>query len=272
MMKETKPFNLEHAKAGAPFCTASGEKVEIVKWDMKSGNCPILGLRSDNEYVQQWAMDGEPAANFMSVTRLVMTPLGYIDGKPVFVGDEIELKCMAKPDEWKRVKAEPTWAGTWTDECARWPAPAKQYPVTGMAGDVLWGIYNSEGCIHPGMFAVANAALRHAIDNGQVITMKDHADKLAEVGRKVAAITSPDLSSFAQAPRWQEHIDGFGAISGVKDVVQGVKRAIEGRAVRDMAIAIAVERTTRIETARAIKSNTPVSINLDAIIASVKEQ
>ncbi len=31
----TRTFNLEHARAGAPFCCANGEAVEILKWDRK---------------------------------------------------------------------------------------------------------------------------------------------------------------------------------------------------------------------------------------------
>lgn len=122
-MKDTRPFNIEHARAGAPFCTAGGEKVEIFKWDRKHLLCIIGEIQNDCLNVCGWTADGGNKSMTYDRT-LVMTPLGYIDGKPVFVGDEIELKCFAPPHEWKSVKAEPGWSSTWNDDgkCARWPS------------------------------------------------------------------------------------------------------------------------------------------------------
>jgi hypothetical protein len=184
--QDTRPFNLEHARAGAPIACANGEKVEILKWDRKHDLC-IIGLGRDDTAIRQWRADGSYLDPHSKAFTLVMTPLGHIDGKPVFTGDEIELKCMAKPDEWKRVKAEPGWAGTWNDDgsLARWPAPAKQYPQCQMDYlDLTQAALqtNSTPTMLTGSqaLAIANAALRHAVDVGQVIPLDQHVREIGE--------------------------------------------------------------------------------------------
>jgi hypothetical protein len=200
-MKETKPFNLEHAKAGAPYMCRNGQEATIIKWDGRDSGYPLIGVRGIQDMPGAWNVRGAwLQSESEDVYDLVMTPLGHINGKPVFVGDKLVVRgCtneyIASPRD---INALHNLA---------WPAPPRVYPETKMRAFDLHAAYiKARGGADEGHTAVANAALCHAIDNGQVITMEDHADKLEEIGRKVAAITSPDLSGFAQELRWQESI------------------------------------------------------------------
>jgi hypothetical protein len=185
----TRPFNLEHAKAGAPYACRNGKSAEILKWGAKNPEFPLAGIY-DAGWVEQpnnWTSEGSA-----SITReprdadLVMTPLGYIDGKPVFMGNTIigengNLCEVVNPDF-------PRW-----DKC-RWPEPEKQYPVTGMTGDELvqsaaerLGVVGAKVEVNFGNYsmrrdlrtdddiivAIANAALRDAVDNEQVVPMAE---------------------------------------------------------------------------------------------------
>lgn len=48
--------------------------------------------------------------------------------------------------------------------------PEKVYPVTGMTGDMLVDEYmKGEGSVRESFRTIANAAIRHAIDSGQVV-------------------------------------------------------------------------------------------------------
>lgn len=87
-MNQTKPFNLEHASAGAPYASADGESATILKWDGRS-EYPLIGVHGEADEPASWTAQGEHLAGSASGADLVMTPLGHIDGKPVFVGDLI---------------------------------------------------------------------------------------------------------------------------------------------------------------------------------------
>jgi hypothetical protein len=275
--KHIKPFNLEHARAGAPFCCANGDEVEVLKWDRKHTLC-IVGLSRQDAAVRTWRADGSYVDANSNEFPLVMTPLGYIDGKPVFTGDEIELKCFAGmngDDNWKRVKAEPDWKGTWNDDGqnARWPAPAKRYPVTQMTDQQIEQSLIKGDCPGPVSYngadagrRVANAALRHAVDHGYLI---DPAAKVFDLKNatppngRFARIKHMNFESGLEEVnlyKWRDNIEGFGLIEGSREVVQAIKKAIDGRAARDMAIAEAV-RDACIRSASAAP-NLPTFCNL----------
>ena len=57
-----KPFDLEKAKAGAKICTRSGFKVEILRFDIKNSNYPIVALVTNNdgtEHCYMYTKDGK---------------------------------------------------------------------------------------------------------------------------------------------------------------------------------------------------------------------
>lgn len=230
----SKPFELGAAKAGAPFSGANGEAVRVLIWDRKHPTHPILAIEEDGDQEAiAFAPDGSTAHNYDSLVRqLVMLPLGLIDGKPVFVGDEIldsGIPGVAAP-----MNRDFT-------HCT-WPAPPKVYPQTGMTGDDLYGVYDqSSSSINEGMVAVANAALRHAVDAGQVYALPF--DSIMHVRD-----LSPDVI--------EKQI-------GAKLVELGWMSP-ESRATRDMAIAYAVIDQLKEDRGLCFRD-----VNLTAAIAKV---
>lgn len=112
--RETRPFNIDHWRAGAPIDTERADgKPAIFEVDATRmfGTC----IASSGEKVaQDWDLSGNAYAGAHGPRNLVMVPLFYIGGKPVFVGDEI------MNDQGFIVKAAPGHdndSGQW-----RWPA------------------------------------------------------------------------------------------------------------------------------------------------------
>ena len=180
----TKPFNYEHARAGAPVATRGGHDVEILKWDVRGGDCPILGIAKDLEIdmMTRWSETGQPAASYGGHMTLVMKPLGYIDDKPVFVGDELEQRDRHN-ESWVPRTAQPSDRDF---SISRWPAPKREYPQSTMTNlEINQAIvthdlqFVSNSATEAGR-RVANAALHHAIDAGQVVP-KDEATALHHI-------------------------------------------------------------------------------------------
>lgn len=171
----TRPFNAEHARAGAPYATRGGLDATILKWDGRSKESPLIGVYGPNDASNDWGFDGfsHAVGHTKNDYDLVMTPLGMIDGKPVFVGDTIKsTDCMPTP---AAVGMNFGNGSTW-----RWPAPAPVYPETKMTDEELQIAFN--GNRFSGLFPppfdwcarfLANAALRHAIDAGQLVEPGD---------------------------------------------------------------------------------------------------
>lgn len=182
--KFSKEFNVEHAKAGAPYCCRNGEEAAILKWDGRRENEPLIGARSDCDSPTTWGIDGAylPGRSVCN-EDLVMLPLGMIDGKPVFVGDKYlgyaDTECVAGPG------MSSDWSG------CKWPAPAKVYPLTQMDSGELHAAYGpkDEPSWHSGAArSLANAALRHAIDAGQIISMDDHIAALHALSQNLRGV------------------------------------------------------------------------------------
>lgn len=260
-LKDTRPFNLEHARAGAPIACKGGDKAVILKWDLR-GKGPLLGfVESDGEDIAtRWQEDGTTYGKLGDSVALIMIPLGYIDGKPVFVGDEIEMKVFGHLNQWKRVKVGAGWAITWPDDerVAQWPAPAKVYPESTITvhdlekitphshrfyakWDTECGTSTITYVIHGRckidlpLQAIANSALRHAIDAGQVVPTQEANDRIHELNQQISAAST-------------------------------------GRAARDMAVAEAVHAACTdvcVENAATLTTNLVRHIDLAAVIAGV---
>jgi hypothetical protein len=175
--EHTRPFNLEHAKAGAPYCCRDGREATVFKWDCRHDEKRLAGIAGPLDVIAAWHASGRFGDQENETTYdLVMTPLGMVDGKPVFVGDELIL-------DGAKVRACPCNTSP-EIECCTWPAPAPVYPETRMSYDEIWeeirkavpcqfsiGVSNAGAPYGPKDVAlsIANAALRHAIDAGQVV-------------------------------------------------------------------------------------------------------
>lgn len=190
--EHTRPFDLTDAKAGAPYFTVEGYEARIDRFDGRDIYNPLTGVVGGLDYATMWNSRGMNRDN--PEFNLVMTPLGYIDGKPVFVGDEYERDCGGT---WATVQAKPTPLEF--THC-RWPAPARQYPVTRMRDHEVANAINSElggvvteGALRTG-FRLAAAVLKHAIDEDQVrITEEVKAREIAIARAVVSAVFNGDL-------------------------------------------------------------------------------
>lgn len=94
-IEDCRPFDLEQAKDGMPFCRRDGKSVRHFIYDMKTAgkHYPLVGVTEcysapqAGEEVQYWSLDG---TNMHSTPLdLVMTPICYKDGKPVNIGDKL---------------------------------------------------------------------------------------------------------------------------------------------------------------------------------------
>lgn len=83
-----KAFNAEYAKNGAPYKTRDGEDAVVTKWDGGYKPSPILGYSGNTHMSNQWNELG--VSYFRDAKRdLVMVPLGFMEGDPVYAGDTI---------------------------------------------------------------------------------------------------------------------------------------------------------------------------------------
>jgi hypothetical protein len=160
----SKLFSMVDAQAGAPYGCADGASATVFKWDCRRALYKIAGVRGEIDESTMWTKEGRHLSGYGG-DALVMLPLGMIDGKPVFVGDEFIWYI----DKQLRV-ASPCMAGacgSW--ELCTWPAPAKVYPVSLMTFSELSDEYDRYHIHATSIRSMANAVLRHAIDAGQVI-------------------------------------------------------------------------------------------------------
>lgn len=155
-----REFNAEHAKAGAPYGCADGQDATVTKYDGRDPRYPLVGFFGEHDRPVAWANNGRFAYGEESPVDLVMLPLGFIDGKPVFVGDKYLFD--ASPAEALPIKRN--------FDCCRWPAPAKQYPITAMTKAELNAAFNACSIEFTSLQRVANAAIKHVIDHGQLPT------------------------------------------------------------------------------------------------------
>lgn len=87
-----RPFNIEHAKAGAPVVQKNGNTPRIHVFDRKADNEFIiagLAVYSVYEYNEVWNKDGICGHASGSDVNLLMAPLGYCEGDPVHMGDKL---------------------------------------------------------------------------------------------------------------------------------------------------------------------------------------
>lgn len=84
----TRPFNLSHAKDGAPFCTTIGNEIDIYTFIGNFSRFPLIGQHNITGEAFNWSNEGL----CLQITQnsdydLVMLPIGICEGLPVFIGD-----------------------------------------------------------------------------------------------------------------------------------------------------------------------------------------
>lgn len=136
----SKPFNANHARAGALYCCRDGTEATVLKWDGR-GKYPIIGVASDIDKQAIWMQDGHILDNANRDYDLVMLPLGMVDGRPVFMGDIVEHRVQGI---WYPITAAPNLRNPWNVASLRWPAPEKVYQVTGMSRHQMEAAYIKE--------------------------------------------------------------------------------------------------------------------------------
>lgn len=195
--EHTKPFNFDHAKAGAPYGTKTGAAVEIVKWDMHRNGGPILAIVGEHQEIVAYRRDGISA----SAADLVMLPVAIVGGKPAFVGDQLQYRSNGEIRE----VAPKDAAGWFKDEVWTWPKPPKEYPKTRMSQEEIIKMLESEkgDCMtisDSNLFRqwteiVANGAIARAIEDGDVFT-REQVSKVADaVWLHCRAVCPPDSAS-----------------------------------------------------------------------------
>jgi hypothetical protein len=91
--------------------------------------------------------------------------------------------------EWKLCDEVPLW-NRLNEYRVKPEPPAKVYPETQMSEETMRTAYDLHfgGSVFGALTRVANAALHHAIDAGQIITMNDHHSALDTLGRSLRDI------------------------------------------------------------------------------------
>lgn len=199
----SKPFNLADAKAGHPVAIANAipgaaglnntVPAKILTADLNNAWRVVVSyFHGEDERVVKFLADGtnpKGEENINTRAHLVMGPIGTIDGKPVYPGDMITLGGLAFHAPYDvPVPSE-----------AKWP---RQYPETQMPGVDLCIVYASfNGDQYESLFAVANAAIRHGIDNGYLL---DPTQAAKEISDAIATLSDEYERRYAIAKRDRE--------------------------------------------------------------------
>lgn len=237
----TKEFSIEHARAGAPYGTVGGAGLMCMCLNMR-GERPIGGMIKEENYDFSTMWNENGASPYTENYSLVMLPLGVIEGKPVFVGDELDYEGRAQKDPLAKVGALDRAFGEFF-----WPAPVPAYPVTRMSGLELRAYFAEarDEMLSP-CIAVANAAIARCFKDGDAVLRVEHEKVVGEL--------------FTQRNADSAYIDRL--------VAEGIAA---GRAERDMAVAEKVARAVyddAIMIPRVAFSS--LGVDLPTIIATIK--
>lgn len=163
-MMFTKSFNLEHAKAGAPVCV-NGGAVELLTLTRNDPR-PIVVMHPSGD-IETFHLDGTGQPR--SGVALQMAPLCMLHGKPVFVGDALELLGHGM---WEPFTARASLRDM-PENRYRWPVPKNDWPKSTMTDEEMFGCSNNTKSFRHCMRSACNAAIAHACETGQVIPAKD---------------------------------------------------------------------------------------------------
>lgn len=160
-----RPFNLEHAKAGAPIGissklprSSSVIPARLVCSDFRGTLLLVIASSSAEKYretVFTFNSDGTLGTE-LDWQSLVMLPLDYIEGTPIFTGDSYEVNVSGL--RWDVQKAQPRWNRV--SSCAyRLPVEKKKGPSKWMAE--IKDTRDGSVSIMPGIFLSKEACVEH---------------------------------------------------------------------------------------------------------------
>lgn len=120
----------------------------------------------------------------MSTASVTKVPHKHAEVIHAFA-DGAQIEARDQGGEWELAGPMPCWH-THRQYRVKPEPPAKVHPVTRMTGEELCSVYNShDGGVDTSLVATANAALRHAIDAKQIISLVDHQAEMIAFGVKL---------------------------------------------------------------------------------------
>lgn len=231
-----KPFNLEHAKAGAPVALEDGTEATIIKFDGRNEACPLVVLVGPNDRPHLASIKGYVSFGPMNNRKqLVMRPVGTLQGREVYHGDEL---LHITPGNGNIVNvtinaSQPYMDftdGVFTERYWSWPAA---YPVTRMSHKEGCAAYDDVEHLESRVLSVANAAIRHGIDNGYLLdAASEHGRILAEIANGLGWTKDYAHADIPAAVRMREvaiakHFYNKGCINITTGLIHPLYRALE---------------------------------------------
>lgn len=211
-LKHTRPYNHEHAQKGAPIGLRNGGEVKILHVTPEK----LIGMErqfgADHVWgACEWGLDGryiQDDGNTVERWDIVMLPLGLIDGRPMFVGDDMRDRWGNKITAYVGMGDDPAhWF---------WPSDEQKYPQTSLSDAELLAALNiSDQGVVPRARAIANAAIVRVIQDGMVVPA-DMLDKVALLVRNRCTATCVEFENGVQLERQIAGISLAAIIDSVK--------------------------------------------------------
>lgn len=119
----TKPFNLAHAKAGAPVICEDGTRARIICADRSSLKWPLVVLLK-SVFQDERIVSATIYGTTSNAHDLLMAPIMMLDNKPVHVNDVIEALYPDSSKSWDKVTVSANWKpADHLHAFYRWPKP-----------------------------------------------------------------------------------------------------------------------------------------------------
>lgn len=111
-LDDCRPFNLEHAKEGAPLILTSGAQVRLVCFNLfRDDNYTLLGI-INKEHSYETPVFYNKLGHTMGGRgsfSILMAPLAYVENRPVHVGDVLQWFTMTGFSRYSSFTASPAF-------------------------------------------------------------------------------------------------------------------------------------------------------------------
>lgn len=150
----TKEFSLEMAQQGHPLVTRDGREAKFIAYVADVIDSHKLLVQVNDEVVRYNPQGTNPHG--ITHWDLFLAPLGHVEGKPVFAGDNLINKCGSN------VEACIADTQHWFDFC-KWPSKLPVVETRMTANEILLNTGDNW------WFKIANKAIERSIADGDVI-------------------------------------------------------------------------------------------------------